>query len=52
MLLVLSHAADGFNNREVDLRLEETIPGTNQIITYKTHSLRLQKPFASDFDEF
>jgi uncharacterized protein (TIGR02687 family) len=51
MLLVLSHAADAFNNREVDLRLEETVPGTNQIVTYKTHSLKLQKPFASDFDE-
>ena len=51
MLLVLSSAADAFNNREVDLRLEETVPGTNQIVTYKTHSLKLQKPFASDFDE-
>ena len=51
MLIVLSHAADAFNNREVDLRLEETVPGTNQIVTYKTHSLKLQKPFESDFDE-
>ncbi len=51
ILLVLSSAADAFNNCEVDLRLEETVPGTNQIVTYKTHSLKLQKPFASDFDE-
>ncbi len=51
MLLVLSHAADGFNNREVDLRLEETVPGTAHIVTYKMHSLKLQKPFTSDFDE-
>ncbi|MDA1275022.1 MAG: BREX-1 system phosphatase PglZ type A [Verrucomicrobia bacterium] len=51
LLLVLSPAADAFNNREVDLRLEETVPGTTQIVTYKTHSLRLQKPFTSDFDE-
>ncbi len=51
LLLVLSHAADAFNNREVDLRLEETVSGTNQIVTYKTHSLLLQKPFTSDFDE-
>jgi uncharacterized protein (TIGR02687 family) len=51
MLLVLSRAADTFNNREVDLRLEETVPGTNQVVVYKTHSLKLQKPFASDFDE-
>ena len=48
---VLSHAADGFNNCEVDLRLEETVSGTTQIVTYKTHSLKLQKPFTSDFDE-
>lgn len=51
LLLVLSAAADAFNNRDVDLRLEETISGTNQIVTYKTHSLKLQKPFTSDFDE-
>jgi len=51
MLLVLSHAADAFNNSEVDLRLEETVPGTTQVVTYKTHSLKLQKPFTSDFDE-
>ena len=51
MLLVLSNAADAFNNREVDLRLEETVPGTAQNVTYKTHALKLQKPFTSDFDE-
>jgi hypothetical protein len=51
ILLVLAHAADRFNNREVDLRLEETVQGTNHVVTYKTHSLRLQKPFASDFDD-
>jgi uncharacterized protein (TIGR02687 family) len=50
VLLVLSPAADAFNNHEVDLRLEETVPGTAQIVTYKTHSLKLQKPFASDFE--
>lgn len=51
LLLVLSNAADAFNNREVELRLEETVTGTNQIVTYKTQSLKLQKPFTSDFDE-
>jgi uncharacterized protein (TIGR02687 family) len=51
LLLVLAAAADAFNNRDVDLRLEETVSGTNQIVTYKTHSLKLQKPFTSDFDE-
>ena len=51
VLLVLSHAADAHNNREVDVRLEETVPGTSQIVTYKTQGLKLQKPFTSDFDE-
>ncbi len=51
LLLVLSAAADAFNNSEVDLRLEETVSGTSQIVTYKTHSLKLQKPFTTDFDE-
>ena len=47
---MLSSAADAFNNREVDLRLEEMVPGTTQIVTYKTQSLKLQKPFTSDFE--
>ncbi len=51
MLLVLSHAADSYNNHEIDLRLEEMVPGTNQWVTYKTHGIKLQKPFMSDFDD-
>ena len=50
VVLVLSSAADASNNQEVDLRLEETVPGTAQIVTYKSHSLKLQKPFTSDFE--
>lgn len=51
MVLVLSRAADEYNNTEVEIRLEETLPGTSQMITYKSHPVRLQKPFTSDFDE-
>ena len=51
VLLVLSHAADAFNNHDVELRLQEVVHGTAQIVTYKTHTLKLQKPFTSDFDE-
>jgi uncharacterized protein (TIGR02687 family) len=51
MVLVLSHAADAFNNQEVELRLVKMLEGTNQSVVYKTHSLKLQKPFASDFDD-
>ena len=52
LLLVLSHAADQFNGREVELRLEERVQGSEHFVTYKAHNLKLQKPFASDFDEF
>ena len=51
VILALSTIADSFNNQEVDLRLEEKVPGTAHIVTYKMHSLKLQKPFTSDFDE-
>jgi uncharacterized protein (TIGR02687 family) len=51
LLLVLSHAADAFNNRDVDLRLEETLQGTNQTVIYKAQQLKLSKSFASDFDD-
>lgn len=50
--LTLSRAADAFNNHEVELRLLETLQGTDQTVVYKSHGLKLQKPFASDFDEF
>jgi len=51
IILVLSHAADGYNNQTVQVCLEETLPGTTQTVTYKTHPIRIQKPFTSDFDE-
>ena len=50
MLLVLSAAADAFNNKDVELRLQETVPGTSQNVTYKKHSIKIQKPFTSDFE--
>jgi uncharacterized protein (TIGR02687 family) len=52
LLLMLSHAADQFNGQEVELRLEEKVQGSEQFIMYRAHNLKLQKPFASDFDEF
>lgn len=51
VVLVLSKAADDFNNKMVEIRLEETLPGTNQTVTYKSHPIKLQKPFATDFDD-
>lgn len=52
VLLAISFEADSYNNQEVELRLEETVPGTSQMVTYKSHRLKLQKPFTSDFDDF
>lgn len=51
LVLTLSRVADDYNNQEVEIRLEETVSGTSQTATYKSHRVKLQKPFASDFDE-
>jgi uncharacterized protein (TIGR02687 family) len=50
--LVLSKDADAHNNSTVEIRLDETLPGTNQTVTYRSYPIKLQKPFATDFDEF
>jgi hypothetical protein len=52
VVLTLSRAADDFNNQEVEIRLEETVAGTSQKAVYRSHRVKLQKPFAGDFDEF
>lgn len=51
-ILTLSRTADDYNNKEVEIRLEETLSGTSQTTVYKSHKVKLQKPFAGDFDEF
>ncbi|MBU3665703.1 MAG: BREX-1 system phosphatase PglZ type A [Chthoniobacterales bacterium] len=51
LVLVLSRTADSHNNTEAEIRLEETLPGTAQTVTYKSHPIKIQKPFTSDFDE-
>lgn len=52
LVLTLSRSADEYNNQDVEIRLEETVPGTSQQAVYKSHRIKLQKPFAGDFDEF
>jgi uncharacterized protein (TIGR02687 family) len=49
--LALSCAADPHNGREVEIRIEEMTPGNQNAVPYKIHRLKLQKPFATDFDE-
>ncbi len=51
VLLTLWGAADPFNNQTVEIRLAEILPGTNQMVIYKSHPIKLQKPFANDFDD-
>jgi uncharacterized protein (TIGR02687 family) len=49
--LTLSRSADQYNGQDVEIRLEETVPGTTQTATYKSQKVKLQKPFESDFDD-
>jgi hypothetical protein len=51
VVLTLARAADDFNNQQVELRLQETLPGTSQSVVYKSFELKIQKPFGSDFDD-
>lgn len=50
ILLVLSREADSRNNQQVELKLEERIPGTTQYQEYKTEIYTLKRSFTSDFD--
>lgn len=48
--LLLSQDANEFNNRMVEFRLEEQIPGTTQWRTYQQAPYLLKRSFTSDFD--
>ncbi|BCW06787.1 MULTISPECIES: BREX-1 system phosphatase PglZ type A [unclassified Arthrobacter] len=48
--MLLSQDANDYNNRSVEFRLEEVIPGTNQWRVYAKASYTLKRSFASDFD--
>lgn len=47
---LLSKAADAYNNKEVELRLEERIGDTEHYQTYKSLTYQLRRSFTSDFD--
>jgi len=51
LLLVMSHAADEFNGQAVELRLDWNVPGSEHFVPYRVQDIKLQKPFASDFDD-
>jgi len=48
--LLLSREANDYNNRAVELRLEERIPKTNQWRTCEKAAYTLRRSFTSDFD--
>lgn len=48
--LLLSQDANDYNNRAVEFRLEELIPGTNQWRVYTKAIYTLKRSFTSDFD--
>ncbi|MCB5294487.1 BREX-1 system phosphatase PglZ type A [Arthrobacter sp. SO3] len=48
--MLLSQDANDYNNRPVEFRLEELIPGTNQWRIYGKAIYTLKRSFASDFD--
>lgn len=48
--LYLSQDADDFNNRAVEVRLEEPIPNTNRWKVFTKASYTLKRSFTADFD--
>jgi uncharacterized protein (TIGR02687 family) len=52
LMLELSNAAADYNNKSVELRLEQLLEGVATPVPYKTVELKLQRPFGSDFDDF
>ena len=48
--LVLSSAADAFNNQQVTLKLEVRVPNTAHFQEYKSQQYTLRRSFTSDFD--
>jgi len=51
ILLTLSSVADKYNNQDVEIRLDEAVAGSGHFATYRHQTVRLHKPFASDFDD-
>ncbi|MCP9771674.1 BREX-1 system phosphatase PglZ type A [Synechococcus sp. Tobar12-5m-g] len=52
--LVLSNAAEAYNNQPIELRFERWVAGVNDPVPDpgKTVELKLQRAFGSDFDDF
>lgn len=49
-VLYLNEDADKYNNRPVELRLEEPIPNTNQWRSFSKQNYTIRRSFTTDFD--
>jgi uncharacterized protein (TIGR02687 family) len=49
---IFSREAEGYNQQDIQLRLEELVPGTTHWVVFEQYSFRLRRAFESDFDEF
>ena len=50
VILTLSRHAAAFNNKQVEIRVEEQLPGTNQNVVYLKYRTTLVRPLGGDFD--
>lgn len=50
VILTLSRQAAAFNNKQVEIRVEEQLPGTNQNVVYLKYRTMLVRPLGGDFD--
>ena len=48
--LILGRKADGLNNQEVELRLEEAVEGTSHYSRYQTLRYTIRRAITGDFD--
>lgn len=48
--LILSHAAEAFNNQQVELRLDEPVDGTSHYTRYLAARYTIRRSFSSEFD--
>lgn len=47
---ILSRKADGCNNQQVELRLEEPVDGTSHYTLYQATRYTIRRSFTSEFD--
>ncbi len=51
IVLTMSAHADKYNNQDLEIRLDVPVAKTDGFAPYRQRTVRLHKPFASDFDD-